>query len=96
MSMDNLAIPKDARNVEAAYAFIDFLLRPDVAAQNTAITNYANGVKPSQPLVPKDIIEDKAIYPDEAVLGRIFTVKPREPATQRLVTRAWTRVKTGR
>lgn len=96
MSMDNLAIPKDAKNVEAAYLFIDFLLRPDIAAQNTALTNYANSVLPSQPLVPKDILNDKAIYPDSDVFGRLFTVKPRDPTTQRLVTRAWTRVKTGR
>ncbi len=96
MSMDNLAIPKDAKNVEAAYLFIDFLLRPEVAAQNTAITNFANGVLPSQPLVPKEILGDKSIYPDAEVFGRLFTVKPREPASQRLVTRAWTRVKTGR
>src|SRR5581483_9314972 len=34
MFFDNLAIPKDARNVEEAHAFINYLLRPDVAAKN--------------------------------------------------------------
>ncbi len=96
MSLDNLAIPKDAKNVDAAYAFIDYLLRPEVAAQNTRITNFANGVLASQKLVPKEILDDRSIYPDADGMARLFTVKPRDPATQRLVTRAWTRVKTGR
>ena len=96
MSMDNIAIPNDAKNIDAAYLFIDFLLRPEVAAQNTQITNFANGVLPSHPLLPKEILDDKSIYPDAAMMQRLFTVKPRDPATQRLVTRAWTRVKTGR
>lgn len=96
MSMDNIAIPKDAKNVDEAYLFIDFLLRPDVAARNTAVTNFANGVIASHALVPPEIIADRAIYPDAATMSRLFTVKPRDPAVQRLVTRAWTRVKTGR
>lgn len=96
MSMDNLAIPKDAKNIAEAYQFIDFLLRPEVAAQNTRVTNFANGVIASQALVPKDILSDASIYPDAAMMQKLFTVKPREPAQQRLLTRAWTRVKTGR
>lgn len=96
MSMDSIAIPKDARNVAEAYAFIDFLLRPDVAAQNTQVTNYANGVLASHPLIPTEILSDPSIYPDAQMMQQLFTVKPRDPASQRLVTRAWTRVKTGR
>ena len=96
MSMDNLAIPKDAKNIAEAYLFIDFLLRPEIAAQNTSITNFANSVLASHPLIPKDILQDKSIYPDTAVMQKLFTVRPREPASQRLVNRAWTRVKTGR
>ena len=96
MSMDNLAIPKDAKNIDEAYLFIDFLLRPEVAAQNTRITNFANSVLASHALLPPEILADKSIYPDAEVMQRLFTVKPRDAATQRLVTRAWTRVKTGR
>ncbi len=96
MSMDNLAIPKDAKNIDAAYLFIDFLLRPEIAAQNTRITNFANGVLASHPHLPKEILSDRSIYPDSDMMQRLFTVNPRDPALQRSVTRAWTRVKTGR
>ena len=47
-----------------AYAFIDFLLRPDIAARNTNTTNFANGVLASQALVSQDILNNKSIYPD--------------------------------
>ncbi|MBX9740126.1 MAG: polyamine ABC transporter substrate-binding protein [Beijerinckiaceae bacterium] len=96
MSFDNFAIPKDAPHVAEAYAFIDFMLRPEVAARNSSVTNFANGVLASKPFVEKSVIENPAIYPDEVTMKRLFTVSPNDLATQRLVTREWTRVKTGR
>lgn len=96
MSLDNIAIPVDAPHVDEAYAFIDFLLRPSIAARNTAVTNFANGVLASKPLVPKEILDNKSIYPDEAVMKRLFTITPPDRAAQRIVTREWTRIKSGR
>jgi putrescine transport system substrate-binding protein len=96
MSLDNLAIPKDAPHREAAYLFIDFLLRPEIAARNTAVTNFANGVITSRSLIEKEITDNKAIYPNEDVLKRLYTVTAYDQATQRIVTREWTRVKTGK
>ena len=55
MLLDNLAIPKDAPHVEEAYAFIDFLLRPAIAARNTNFTHLANGVLASKSSIDKDI-----------------------------------------
>lgn len=96
MSFDNLAIPKDAPHLEEAYLFIDYMLRPDVAARNTKVTNFANGVLASKPLVDKEIAANPAIYPDDATMKRLFTVTAPELALQKIVTREWTRVKTGR
>lgn len=96
MSMDNIAIPKDAGNVEEAYTFIDFLLRPENAARNTMASNFANGVAASKPLIPVEITGNKSIYPDDDVMGRLFTVTPPDRATQRTITREWTRIKTGK
>jgi putrescine transport system substrate-binding protein len=94
--MDNLAIPKDAAHVAEAYALIDYLLRPEVAARNSNVTNFANGVETSKPFLSKEIADNKSIYPDEAVMKRLFTVTSNDLATQKIVTREWTRVKTGR
>jgi putrescine transport system substrate-binding protein len=96
MSLDNLAILKDAPHVAEAYAFIDFLLRPEIAARNTNATSFANGVLASKPFVSKEILDNKAIYPDAATMSRLFTARSYDQATQRLVTREWTRVKTGK
>jgi putrescine transport system substrate-binding protein len=96
MSFDNFAIPKDAPHVAEAHAFIDFMLRPEVAARNSSITNFANGVEASKPFVEKSVLGNPAIYPDDATMRRLFTVSPNDLQTQRLVTREWTRIKTGR
>lgn len=96
MSMDNIAIPKDAGNVDEAYAFIDFLLRPENAARNTIASNFANSVGTSKTLIPAEITGNKSIYPDDDVMGRLFTVTPPDRSVQRTVTREWTRIKTGK
>lgn len=65
--VDFMVIPRDAKNVEAAYAFIDFLLRPENAARITKASNYPTAVK--KELVAKylteDILNDPTVYPPE-------------------------------
>ena len=41
------------------------------------------------------MIDDPAIYPDAETLGKLFTVSPYDPKTQRIVTRTWTKIVTG-
>lgn len=96
MFFDNLAIPADAKNVAEAHALIDYLWRPEVAAKNTDFLSYANGNLASQKLIDPKILADRTIYPDEAMLKKLFVISARDPATQRIVNRLWTRVKTGR
>jgi len=72
------------------------LYRPDVAAKNSDFLSYANGNLASQKLVDPKILNDKNIYPDEATLAKLFVITAREPATQRIINRLWTKVKTGR
>ncbi len=96
MFFDNLAIPKDARNVAEAHAFIDYLLRPEVAAKNSNLVAYANGNLASQKLVDKSVIDDRSVYPDEATLAKLYVVKAHDAKTQRVLNRLWTKIKTGR
>lgn len=96
MFFDNFAIPADAKNVTEAYALIDFLYRPDVAAKNSDFLSYANGNLASQKMIDPKIMNDKTVYPDEATLNRLFVITARDAATQRTINRLWTRVKTGR
>jgi putrescine transport system substrate-binding protein len=96
MFFDNLAIPADARNVNEAYELINYLYRPDVAAKNSNFLSYANGNLASQKLVDPKILTDKNIYPDVETQKKLFVITARDPATQRVINRLWTKVKTGK
>src|SRR5712675_1169212 len=96
MFFDNLAIPADAKNVAEAYELINYLYRPDVAARNSDFLSYANGNLASQKLIDPKILNDKNIYPDEATQKKLFVIQARDPATQRIINRLWTKVKTGK
>ncbi len=96
MFFDNFAIPKDAKNVAEAHEFINYMLRPDVAAKNTNLVAYPNGNLASQRLVDPAILNDKTVYPDDETMKRLYIVTSRDPKTQRIINRLWTRVKTGK
>ena len=96
MWFDSFAIPADSRNKAEAHAFIDFMMRPDVAAANANFVKYASGNLAAKPAIDKAILEDTGIYPDEATMRRLFTNTAYDERVQRTVTRLWTRVKTGR
>ncbi|MGO9361714.1 MAG: polyamine ABC transporter substrate-binding protein [Xanthobacteraceae bacterium] len=95
MFFDNLAIPADASHVAEAHELINFLYRPDVAAKNSEYLSYASGNLASQKLIDPRIVNDPTIYPDEATLKKLFVITARDPASQRIINRMWTRVKTG-
>jgi len=95
MWFDNLAIPSDAPHVDEAHAFINYLLKPKVAAENSNIIAYANGNLASQKYVSKDVLDDPGVYPAAAVMDKLYTINARDAKTQRIVNRLWTRIKTG-
>ena len=96
MWFDSFAIPKDAEHIEAAHSFINFMMRPEIAARNTNFVAYASGNLEAQKSVGKEILANRSIYPDAATFARLYTVTPYPQDVQRIVTRIWTRVKSGR
>lgn len=93
---DMLAIPADARNVENAHRFIDFLLRPEVMAEITNYVAYANPVPASKEFMDEEIRDDPDIYPPPEVMDRLYGLKVLPRDVDRVYTRTWTRVRTGR
>ena len=93
---DMLAIPADARHPDNAHAFINYLLEPQVAANNTDYIQYANPVASATPLVDEAIRTDPTIYPPDEVKAKLFTYAVNSPETDKLYTRLWTEIKTGR
>ena len=93
---DLMAIPKDAPNPEAAHKFIDFMLRPESGA---AISNFVFFAVPNTaalPLVDEAVRNNPAIYLPAESKTRIFGNKTHGAKYDRLATRAWTDIKTGR
>jgi putrescine transport system substrate-binding protein len=92
---DNLAIPKDAKHPAEAHAFINYLLKPEVAAKNSNFIAYANGNLASQQFVDKAVLDDPSVYPTPATMDSLYTNKAHDQQTQRLMNRLWTKIKTG-
>jgi putrescine transport system substrate-binding protein len=95
MWFDQMAIPVDAPNPEAAHAFLNFILDAQNMADASNYVFYANGNLASQELLLDEVINDPAIYPDEATLANLYTTTPYDARVQRVVTRLWTRIKSG-
>lgn len=93
---DLLAIPADAPNPENAMAFINFLLQPDVMASITNHVRYPNGVPASRALVAREVAEDPAVFPTDALRASFFTIGPVPQAAERARNRVWARFKAGR
>ncbi|VVP02880.1 MULTISPECIES: polyamine ABC transporter substrate-binding protein [Pseudomonas] len=93
---DMLAIPKDAANVKQAHAFINYLLKPEVIAQVSDYVGYANPNPGSDKLMDESIRTDEAVYPPQAVLDKTYVSIELPPNIQRLMTRSWTKVKSGK
>ncbi|MBU2515747.1 extracellular solute-binding protein [bacterium] len=92
---DMLAIPADAKNVENAHIFINYLLRPDVIAEITNYVWYANPNSASTSLVNEEITSDTSIYPDAETKKNLFTFDVMPPKIDRIQNRLMTRMRTG-
>lgn len=92
---DMFAIPSDAPNAENAHKFIDFMMRADIAAANTNYVYYASGNAAALDMIDPEVKDDPAIYPTADVTAKLFLLSARSPESSEVLTRSWTRVKTG-
>ena len=92
---DMLAMPKDAPHKENAYAFMNYILQPQVIARSTNFVTYPNAVPASLEYVEADLRNDPNVYPPEQVRQRLYTKTPYDLRTQRIVTRLWQQITTG-
>ncbi|MFJ4142571.1 polyamine ABC transporter substrate-binding protein [Pseudomonas sp. NPDC089734] len=93
MWFDMVAMPIDAPNEKAGYAFMNYLLRPEVMAGITNEVNYANGNEKSDALINPVLWTDKTVYPDDDMVSRMFVLEPVSPKIEALRNRIWSGVK---
>jgi putrescine transport system substrate-binding protein len=89
-----MLIPVDAPHVEEAHEFLNFLLRPEVIAEITNETHYANENLAANRLVAPAILNDPTLYMTPEIAERLYLTSEVSPATERVRTRIWTRIKT--
>jgi putrescine transport system substrate-binding protein len=95
IGFDMLAIPSDAQHKDAALAFINFVLRPEIMARITDATRYPSAVPATRALVQPDLLQDPNVFPTDAAMQRFFTIGPSNQAADRARTRLWARFKAG-
>lgn len=95
-TFSSLLIPQGAPHPEAAYAFINFILRPEVIAEISNTIFYGNDNLASRPLVSPVILNDVTLYPTPDVEARLYRTSEVSAATERIRTRVWTRIKTAK
>jgi putrescine transport system substrate-binding protein len=93
--IDMLAIPKDAPDRESAYAFMNYMMTPQVIAEVSNFKRFANANAAAQPLVLPDVRNDPNIYPPTALLRQLPVELTDTPEQSRAITRMWQKFKTG-
>ncbi len=93
---DTMAIPKDAPHPRNAHLFINYILRPEVAASLTNKVFYANPNAASLKFVKKDVAENKTIFLADADKKRMTPPDAVPQDIRRVQTRIFTSFKAGR
>jgi putrescine transport system substrate-binding protein len=93
---DMYAIPADAKHPDNAHSFINFMMRPEIAAKNSSFVNYASGNAASFALVDEKVRLDPGVYPPAEVKAKLFPDLAETPEYTRLLNRTWTRFTTGK
>ena len=93
---DMVAMPSDAPDEKAAYSFMNYLLRPDVMAGITNHVHYANGNEQADALVSPEIKADTKVYPTPAMMDKLFALEAMPLNIDRIRTRVWTNIKSGK
>src|SRR6218665_3951168 len=92
---DMIAMPKDAANTEAAYVFMNYLMKPEVMAEITNFVQFPNGNAAATPLVDDAIRNDPGVYPTQETMKKLYAFPDLPAKVQRTMTRSWTTIKSG-
>lgn len=92
---DSMAILADAPHPAAAHAFIDYMMKPEVIARNSAATQYANGNAAAKPLMDAAVTSNPGIYPAPETMKTLFLITAYSQKEQRILNKIWETIKLG-
>ena len=93
--VDGWVIPKDAKNIENAYKFLNYMMRPEVGAADSNFTWYATANEASIPLIDEAVTSSIAAFPPADAVKQMYTLNVVPPKVERVRTRTWTNFKAG-
>lgn len=92
---DMVTMPANSNNEQAAYAFMNYLLQPEVIAQITNHVQYANGNSAADSLVDPKLKADATVYPPQDAMANLYALEAMPLKIDRVRTRIWSKVKSG-
>lgn len=95
MWFDMMAIPKDAKHPDNAHVFINYIMRPDVAAEISNYVSYASANKAALASIDPELKANTGVYPTEEAKKGLFSLAVLPAEVDRLFNRIWTGLKTG-
>ncbi|NOY56382.1 MAG: spermidine/putrescine ABC transporter substrate-binding protein [Actinobacteria bacterium] len=90
--VDNWTVAADAPHRDAAYAFLEFILRPENSAADTAFILFPHANPAVLPFLPADVANNPVIYPDQEAISRM-TLSSAEAYNSEARAEMWARVK---
>ncbi len=93
--MDLLAIPADAPHPDNALTFMNYIMEPQVIAAITNYVYYANPNLKATEFVDAEVKDNPGIYPPAETVAKAFALTAHSPEFEEVLTRTWTRIKTG-
>ena len=95
--VDGWIVPSDAKNVDNAYLFLNYMMRPEVGAADTNLTWYAtaNATAKADGLIDPDITSAPSIFPSAEEVGKMYPLAALPPKVAKIRTRVWTNFKSG-
>jgi spermidine/putrescine-binding protein len=90
--VDCMAIPKSAPHKEEAYAFMNWVMEPQIAADIANFSGYPSPNEKAKAYIKPEYLNDPARYPDEATLAKCEFLEDLGEATQ-IMDRYWTEIK---
>ncbi|MDJ0732625.1 MAG: spermidine/putrescine ABC transporter substrate-binding protein [Nostocaceae cyanobacterium] len=91
---DTIAIPKTSPNPDGAYAWINFMLQPDVGAQISKRLSIATPYKQAFELLPKQLQNNTTLFPPESILKNCERIRPLGDFEE-VYERYWTQLTSG-
>ena len=93
--VDGWVIPADAENVEDAHLFLNYMMRPEVAAGDSNFSWYASANATAKPMIDEAVTSSPAAYPTPEQVAGMYTLNPLPPRAEKVRTRVWTNFKAG-